>query len=125
LQNVFPFEIGILRQEFINAASGSDLSDDHTHGNANPANASLAAHYSGALCDAIQRFHAGSPAILQCYSKGADALNEPLASPCPTGRRTGDGDDGDYILWLIDGLFGNLIRAAIVLESASVVDFFA
>jgi hypothetical protein len=35
------------------------------------------------------------------------------------------GDDGDYILWLIDGLFGNLIRAAIVLESASVVDFFA
>jgi hypothetical protein len=34
-------------------------------------------------------------------------------------------EGGDYILWLIDGLFGNLIRAAIVLESASVVDFFA
>jgi hypothetical protein len=127
LQNVFPFEIGILKQEFINAASGSDLSDDHAHGNANPANASLAAHHFWALCDAIQRFHAGSPglAIPQYYSKGADALNEPLASPRPTGRRTGDGDNGDYILWLIDGLFGNLIRAAIVLESASVVDFLA
>jgi hypothetical protein len=33
-------------------------------------------------------------------------------------------EGGDYILWLIDGL-GNLIRAAIVLESASVVDFLA
>jgi hypothetical protein len=61
LQNVFPFEIGILRQEFINAASGSDLPDDHTHGDAYPADASLAAHYFGSLCDAIQLFHAGSP----------------------------------------------------------------
>jgi hypothetical protein len=56
LQNVFPFEIGILKQEFINAASGSNLSDDHAHGNANPASASLAAHHFWALCDAIQRF---------------------------------------------------------------------
>jgi hypothetical protein len=79
LQNVFPIEIGILRQEFIDTASGSDLSDDHTHSNAHPANASLAAHNFRALCDAIQRFDAGSPtlAILQYYSKPAGALNEP------------------------------------------------
>jgi hypothetical protein len=51
----------------------------HTHSNAHPANASLATHYFRALCDAIQRFHAGlqSLARLQYYSKAAKARAVP------------------------------------------------
>jgi hypothetical protein len=34
-----------------------------------------------------------------------------------------DDENGHYILWLTDGLFDDLVRAAIVLESASAADF--
>ena len=42
--------------------------------------------------------------------------------PHPTRSKDGfegenDDENGDYILWLIDGLFDDLIDAAIVLES--------
>src|ERR1700737_4520228 len=50
--------------------------------------------------------------------------------PYRTGSKDGfsgedDDENGHYVLWLIDGLFDDLVRAAIVLESASVVDFLA
>src|SRR6185437_8061759 len=81
LQNIFPFEVRILRQKFINTATSSDLPDDHAHGNAYPTNASLAAHDFGSLCDAIQLFHAGSPGpVMQpYYSKGPSNSSGPVA----------------------------------------------
>jgi len=88
LQNVFAFEIRILRQEFINTASCSDLPDDHTHGNAYPADASFATHDFGSLCDAIQLFHAGSPSLVmqQYYSdillRGHWTLREFCVTQC-------------------------------------------
>src|SRR5260370_6179865 len=53
LEDVFALEVRIFRKEIVDAASGSDLSDDHTDGSARSVDASLAAHDFGPPCDAI------------------------------------------------------------------------
>jgi len=51
--------------------------------------------------------------MLQYYSKGAGVLNGLLATPTDRSkdRFQADDENGDCVLWLIDGLFDHLIRA--------------
>jgi hypothetical protein len=57
LQDVFALEIRVVDEEFVNGGACADFADDHAHGDAEAADAGLAAHDAGILYDAIQCLH--------------------------------------------------------------------
>lgn len=57
LQDVLALEVGEVSQDLVDGVAGTDLSDDHAHGDSHPADAGLAAHHLGLLGDAIERTH--------------------------------------------------------------------
>ena len=55
LQNVFALQIGIINEQFLNAVSGTNLTDNHADGYPHAANARFSTHEGCVLSDAIKR----------------------------------------------------------------------
>ena len=60
LKDVLALEIGVIRQNIVDRARGTDLPDDHADGDTHAANAGLTAHDARLLRAAIELVHAAS-----------------------------------------------------------------
>ena len=57
LQDVFTFEIGVVREQLIDRPAGADLGDNHANGHTHASDGRLTAHQAWDVGDAIQWFH--------------------------------------------------------------------
>jgi hypothetical protein len=61
LQDIFAFEVGVVREKIVNRTPRADLADDRSDGDAQTANAGFPAHHLWILSDPIRRFHGCLP----------------------------------------------------------------
>jgi hypothetical protein len=66
LQNIFPFKVGIINQQFFYRFSRANLGEYSAYGQAHTPNTGLTAHYTGIICYTVKMFkwHIRSPSSL-------------------------------------------------------------
>jgi hypothetical protein len=86
LQNVFPFKVWIINQQFFNRFPRANLGEDSTHRQAHTPNTGLAAHNAGVIGYAVKVFkwHFRSPYfhIIPHYASLVEVYNKGLCPVC-------------------------------------------
>src|SRR3546814_514762 len=71
LLDVLAFEIRVLDEKLVDGGAVGDLGDDVGHRDPHAADAGAASHFSGLVCDAVERGHGSTPGICSSLPQAA------------------------------------------------------